>query len=137
MSVEQKDTDQNDNVTNNTSMNTKHRVTISQLLAACKLYKMVAPSAINKKGFIIPSSKKAIWTDPLYHLYEAVNGHCTSLEAEYTIKAVYDNLSEHDKELAQSLKARGYKGETEEMRQLKLIYYKMVFDYDLRKELFN
>ena len=137
MSVEQKDTDQNDNVTNNTSMNTKHRVTISQLLAACKLYKMVAPSAINKKGFIIPSSKKAIWTDPLYHLYEAVNGHCTSLEAEYTIKAVYDNLSEHDKELAQSLKAKGYKGETEEMRQLKLIYYNMVFDDKFRTEIFK
>ena len=135
MSAEQKDTDQNDDATNDVSISVKHRVTVSQLLAAYKLYKMIEPSVVNKKGYMISSSSKLIWTDPLYHVYKAVNGHCVSLEAEYTIKVIYDKLSEHDPKLASSLKARGYKGDAEAMRQLKIIYYNLIFDDDFRKKI--
>ena len=93
------------------------QVIVSQLLAAYKLYKMVELSVVNKKGYIISSSSKLIWTDPLYRVYKAGNGKCVSLEAEYTIKVIYDKLSEHDPELASSLKVTGDKGETEALRQ--------------------
>ena len=130
MSQPNDDNDQNDNV-----ISKDVKANIAMLIASYKLYKMMSSFVIDKNGYIL-STPKALWAEPLLHMYKRANKSCIIATTEYSISQLQKELKKY-KEVWSKIRSRGLKGDDEIIRQLTIIYYNIVFDDSFRNAIKN
>ena len=114
------------------------KVTISMLLAAYKLYEIVKPSAITSESFRITTKGRAIWTDPLYHMFQAINQRCIQATTSIKVQFLQKQIGEYDEGLMKELRAKQSRDDkSESLRRLKIVYYNIVFDDVFRSKVSN